>query len=307
MRTGVLLIGHGTVDSLDELPEFLTNIRRGHAAPPELIAEVRRRYSAIGGKSPLTLLSRSVATKLEKNLGIPVRLAMRLWQPYPGDVLRELASEGVQRVVVLPLAQHSAAIYCDAVKEAAAALAKSGGPEFTLSCAPNWGRHPRLLAAYARNVTRAIEKIPAEDRPFTTVVMSAHSLPMFILKAGDPYEDEFRASVEGIAELLGGDTPPPVIAFQSQGMGTGPGGRPLEWLGPDLKSILDATVAKNFRRVLVAPVGFLADHVEILYDLDIEARGWAEERKLGFSRTESLNDDEEFILALADVARPLLS
>ena len=307
MKTGVLLIAHGTVDALDELPEFLAKIRRGHAAPPELLAEVRRRYEAIGGQSPLTSISRSLAAKLEHKLGLPVRLAMRLWRPYPREVLEELAKEGVTRVVVVPLAQHSASVYADAVKEAAAALVSEGGPTISLACASNWGQNQTLLAAYANAIVRATEGIPKDEHRLTTVVMSAHSLPKFIIDAGDPYEREFRASAASIAAALPKDGPKHVVAFQSQGMGKGPGGKPMEWLGPDLVTTLDAIAKGGDKHVVVAPVGFLADHVEILYDLDIEARGWANERKLGFSRTDSLNDGDALVDALAEVARPLIA
>jgi protoporphyrin/coproporphyrin ferrochelatase len=292
LNTAVVLIGHGTVDDLDDLPPFLTAIRRGHPAPPALVAEVRRRYEAIGGKSPLTGISRDVATKLEARVGVPVRLAMRLWKPYPKDVLADLRREGVERVVVVPLAQHSAHVYAEAVETAAAGA-------FRVTSARNWGREPALTRAFADAIRSALAEVPSRDD--TLLLMTAHSLPLAIIRAGDPYEDEVRASAAAIAEALGPAIPEVRVAFQSQGMGGG------EWLGPDLHASLDAARAAGKKHVLVAPIGFLADHVEILYDLDIEAKALAAERGLSLTRTRSLNAEGGLIDALENVARPLLA
>jgi ferrochelatase len=299
----VLLIAHGTVESLDDLPEFVTNIRRGHAPPPDLIAELRHRYEAIGGQSPLLAITRDVAAKLEARLGVKVRTAMRLWKPYPREVLDALASEGIRRVVVLPLAQHSAPIYAEAVRAAAEGA-------FDIAAADNWGQSPLLTAAFARELTKTVRDVPRDAWKTTTILLTAHSLPLFIIRGGDPYEREVRASAEAVMAAaraeLGEGTPRHEVAFQSQGMGTGPGGKPIEWLGPDLLTALDAAKARGDTHVVVAPIGFLADHVEILYDLDIEAKAWAHERGLTLTRTASLNATEPFIETLAAVARPLL-
>jgi ferrochelatase len=299
MSSAVLLVAHGTVDSLDELPEFLANIRRGHPPPPELLAEVRRRYEAIGGVSPLNAINRSLAAKLEAKLGVPVRMGNRLAKPYARDVLAEIAD--ATRVAVIPLAQHSAYVYADYVKSFAAEIA----PRAELVYAPNWGQAPALLDAFARRVRDALASLPAARRDRTTVVTSAHSLPLSVIRGGDAYEDEVRASAAAVASRLDGVRT--LVAFQSQGMSAGPGGRPVEWLGPDLPATLDAIAGLGDTHVVVAPIGFLADHVEILYDLDIEATAWAMERGLTLSRTESLNDEDDFVDVLAGVARPLLA
>jgi len=306
-KKAVVLIAHGTVEKLDDLPEFLGNIRRGQPANAELAAEVRRRYEAIGGKSPLLAITKSVAAKVERALAVPTRVAMRLWHPYPKDVLATLGAEGVTKVAVVPLAQHSAAIYGTSMKEAAAALAKEGGPTIEIVAASNWGRKGTLLDAYATNIHKAVAKIPEPERARTRIVMTAHSLPTFIIKQGDPYEDEVRASAMMIALRLGPNAPDYVVAFQSQGMsGPGPGGKPVEWLGPDLRAAIDAAAHDGMRHIVVAPIGFLADHVEILYDIDIEAKAWAQERKIVLHRSESLNDGDGIVRAVVEVARPLL-
>ena len=304
-RDAVLLVAHGTVESLDELPEFLTNIRRGHAPPPELLAEVRRRYEVIGGKSPLNAINLELARRLEVRLGVPVRAANRLFRPYPKEVLEALAQGGTRRVLVVPLAQHSAAIYGESVKQAA----REAGLDLTVVAAANWGRTPELTEAFARSIARALAEVPSGERDRTALMMTAHSLPVSIIEAGDPYETELRASAEDVAkrvrELAPGRFVDHTVAFQSQGMSTGPGGRPMAWLGPDLRARLEVMAARGRREVVIAPIGFLADHVEILYDLDIEAKGWAEELGIMLRRSESLNTSDGLLDALAVVARTL--
>jgi ferrochelatase len=299
VERAVVLISHGTVERLDELPAFLTTIRRGHAPPPELVAEVTRRYDAIGGRSPLNDINRSIAKKLEARLGVPVRSCNRLTAPYPQEALRDLAE--ANRIAVVPLAQHSAQIYGDAVREAA----REAAPGASIACAANWGGSSALIRAQARRIADALDRLPAGAR--STVVMSAHSLPVAVLRAGDAYEHEVRESAAAVLRALAsqGRDVHAVVAFQSQGMSEGPGGRPVEWLGPDLKATLDAVHSRGDSHVVVAPIGFLSDHVEILFDIDIEARAWAEDRGLALSRSASLNDADDFIDVLAEIALPL--
>jgi ferrochelatase len=287
----VVLIAHGTVERLDDLPAFLANIRRGQPAPDAMVRELRARYERIGGRSPLNDITARLAEKVEAALGVKTRVAMRLWEPYPTEVLARLAEEGVTRVCVVPLAQHSAAVYGAAVREAAAPLG------IAVACAPNWGRSNPLVEAFAAAARAALAGLAPDA---TRLVMTAHSLPLVVIRRGDPYAEEVQASAELVAARLGPNAPKHLVCYQSQGMGGG------EWLGPDLASTLDAVKRDGAEHVVVAPIGFLADHVEILYDLDIEARAWARERGLDFRRTASLNDSEAMVNAVTAVARPLL-
>lgn len=292
-ETAVVLVAHGTVESLDELPDFLANIRHGREAAPELVAEVRRRYEAIGGRSPLLDITMSLAKKLEARLGLPVRVAMRLFRPYPRDVLGELAAEGIKHAVVVPLAQHSADVYARAVRS----QAPTG---MQILSAKNWGREPALTDAFASVILDALAKVPHD----AALVFTAHSLPMTVIEAGDPYADELKKSAEDVVARVrekGGAFSESVVAYQSQGLG---GGR---WLGPDLRSTLEALARRGRKHVVVAPIGFLADHVEILYDLDIEAVGWAKELGITLSRSASLNDGDALRDALSSVARRVMN
>jgi len=300
MTEAVLLVSHGSVDDLDDLPLFLANVRRGHPASPALVQELRRRYEAIGGGSPLNAISAEIARKLEPVVGVRVAWANRLFMPYVRDVAMDLARRGVTHLALVPLAQHSAAVYAEDARRAVE------GTGITLACAANWGQDPGLSLAFASRIATTL----AGERERVTLVTTAHSLPRSVIDAGDPYEREVRAAGEAVGEglraRLGYDVRR-VVAFQSQGMGAvGPGGRPVEWLGPDLRAVIDEAAARGDRRVVFAPIGFLADHVEILYDLDLEARAMATDRGLLYSRSPSLNADGDLIDVLARLARPLL-
>jgi ferrochelatase len=276
MSQGVLLVSHGSVDRLEDLPAFLANIRRGHPAPPELVAEVTRRYQVIGG-SPLNAINKELAQRLQDELAMPVRAANRLWHPYPAEAIAELK---VDRLAMIPLAQHSAHVYAEAVKKVA--------PHAV--CAPNWGNAPDLIEAQASTIRPLVRQ---------ALLLTAHSLPKSVIAAGDAYEKEFRASCAAVGRAVGVE---PVVAFQSQGMGTS-----VEWLGPDLASALDSIEARGQSHVVIAPIGFLADHVEILYDIDVEAQAMAKERGLTLVRAPSLNAGDAIVKVLARIARELLS
>jgi len=295
MSDAILLVSHGSVDDLDDLPAFVTNVRRGQAASPEVVAELRRRYEAIGG-SPLNLISAEIARKLEAKLGVAVAWASRLFRPYVRDVILDLAHRGITRVGLVPLAQHSAHVY------GASARSAAEGTGVRLACATNWGLDPGLCAAFASRIVHALG--PNHRR--LTVVMTAHSLPRSVIDAGDPYERDVRAAAEAVAEVVRARTGIDVrhaVAFQSQGMS---GSGAVEWLGPDLRTALDDAKTRGDQGVVFAPIGFLADHVEILYDLDVEARQMANDRGLSYARAASLNADDDLIHVLARIARSLL-
>ncbi len=241
MKQAVLLVSHGTVASLGEIPAFLRNVRHGREAPPELVHELTRRYEAIGG-SPLDAINVRLAQKLQKVLGVPVRRASRLWKPYVKDVASEL---DVEKFVVIPLAQHSAHVYGEAAK-------RDLVPAARVAFAENWGQRPALLDAFAKRAMKHASKDAA-------LVLTAHSLPKRVIAAGDAYEREVRASAEGVLARVGDTYGETRIAFQSQG----PGSDASEWLGPTLLETLDALKGK-VKEVVFAPIGFLADHVDIL-------------------------------------------
>ncbi len=291
----VILVSHGTVDRLEDLAAFVGKVRRGRPAPPELVTELRRRYEAIGG-SPLNRINVEVARKLEERLGIRVAAANRLWHPFVAEVMGALSAEGIRRVGVVPLAQHSAHVYAEDAQRAAE------GTGIDVSTASGWGARVDLCAAFASRIVATLALSPHPAR--TTMLMTAHSLPRSVIDAGDPYERDVRAAAEAIATAVAGRLgrkPHVVVAFQSQGLAG-----PVAWLGPDLRAALEQAKEQGSAHVLLAPIGFLADHVEVLYDLDVEARAMANELGLSYSRSPSLNADDDFVDVLVEVARPLL-
>ncbi len=296
MREAVLLTCHGTVSDLADVAAFLGNIRRGRPVPPEMVTEIRHRLELIGG-SPLMRITQEQAFGLEARLGVPCRIAGRLWHPYPAAVLAELVAEGVERVVSLPLAPQSVHVYNDAVREAAGAF-----PALEVVTVPAWGEEPALVDALVETVHEGLARAAAAERSprETAIVLSAHSLPLRAIAGGDPYEAQFRAMAGRVAERLEGSGHPVSIAFQSQGMTADP------WLGPDLPSAFRAAREAGATSVVVAPIGFLAEHVETLFDLDVEAPGLARAAGLAFARAPAVGARPKLLDALETVARRAL-
>ncbi len=291
----VLLLAHGTVSSNAELPAFLSKIRRGRPPPPGLIEELEKRYDAIGG-SPHLALTRQQAEALSAKMGCECFVAMRLWKPSVAEVLPQIAERGIRRVCLLPLAPFSVEVY----DQAARAEAQELGSPLELLSVDSWGRDPAFVRAQARWIESYTAQRIAEHRPLpneTAIVLTAHSLPMRAIAAGDTYGPEAQACAEAIGAELGR---PVKLAYQSQGADAG------DWLGPDLKQTLEELSHEGVRHVVLAPFGFLSDHVETLYDLDIEAKAWAEQLELGFTRVPALNTNPAFITALAGIAERAL-
>lgn len=287
---GILLSAHGTVENLDDLPAFLARIRRGRPVPPALIAEARHRYQLIGG-SPLLRTTREVARLLSAEVGLPVFLGMRLWDPSIVQAITEARDAGVARLISLPLAPQSVQIYHEAAREAAALVDRAPA----LIEAPAWGENPALLDAFAEVIAEALARFPAGQRDAVALALSAHSLPLRVIASGDPYAQQFGAMAAAVAARFPN---PSRVTFQSQGFDGG------EWLGPDLKTTFQTLAAEGKRDVVVAAIGFLADHVETLFDLDIDAKKMALEAGLQrFERAPSLDARPAFIRALAAVAR----
>ncbi|MCC6646979.1 MAG: ferrochelatase [Polyangiaceae bacterium] len=287
MADGVLLTAHGTVETLEELPDFLARIRRGRPASPALIEEVTRRYRVIGG-SPLQETTLAVARRLEAALGVPVAVGMRLSRPGIADAVAELRSRGVTRALSLPLAPQSVHVYHAAVRQAAGGLA--------LVEAPSWGGEPAFLQALSSKIDDALAELAPERRGEAALLLTAHSLPMSAVAAGDPYEEQLRAMCDGLVATRA-ERRRVVVGFQSQGMDGG------AWLGPDVSACLTELARAGVRDVVVSAVGFVAEHIETLSDLDVEARALAAALGLGFVRARCLDADPMFVDALAVLAR----
>lgn len=281
---GVLLVAHGTVSELDELPAFLARIRAGRAVSPELLAETRRRYQLIGS-SPLLRVTEEQAALLERRLRVPVFVGMRLAEPTIEQALTRAAERGLKRLVVVPLAPYSVHVYLAAAKAARERVLGEGAKVPELVPVPPWGESPHFVRAHAAAIRPHLT-------PGCRLLLTAHSLPLAALRGGDRYEAEVRASAAAVGRELGHAFE---LAFQSQGADGG------EWLGPTLKDALEAAKRDGVGRIVLAPFGFLSEHVETLYDLDVEARGWAAALDLEWTRVPALGVAEGLVEAMADL------
>jgi protoporphyrin/coproporphyrin ferrochelatase len=282
MKQGVLLAAHGAPERIQDVPEYLTNVRGGRPVAPAVVEEVLHRYGEIGGASPLLRWTRAQAEALSRTLGLPVFVGMRNWHPYLRDALDEAGAQGIERLAAVCMApQYSAlsvGLYIRAAEQAAGGI--------RIDWTRSFHDEPLLVQAFAERLA----PLAAGRR----VIFTAHSLPAKALAPDDPYERECRATAAAVAASL--RLPEWDFAFQSQGM-TGD-----DWLGPTVESLLDQAVGE----VVVAPVGFVCDHVEVLYDVDVQFRRYGAARGVTVLRPESLNDSPTFTAALAEVARRCL-
>lgn len=298
--TGVLLTAVGGPDSLDDVGPFLVDIRGGRPATPELVAEFRERYARIGGKSPLLGISTAQANALEARLNqdrgaFRCYVGMRNWTPRIRDVYARMVSDGLNRIVVLPLtpyhSRRSVGAYFRAVQEAEAKV----GAAVELAYVDSWNTEPALLDAFAAKVAEGLARLDGRGFRDPSVVFTAHSLPQKLMEEGDDYEKELR---ETMGLILGLTKPLRArMAYQSAGRTQEP------WLGPPLDEVLAELAQNGERAVFVVPFGFISDHLELLYDLDIEAREITESLGMAFDRAESLNTDPRFIDAMASAVR----
>lgn len=289
-RYAVLLAAYGAPGSLQDVEPYLRDVRGGRPTPPELIADMRERYAAIGGRSPLLDRTQEQAAALELALEsrVPVYVGMRHWQPYIADVLPEIRAAGFRRLVAVPLAPHFARLSVGAYQQM---IDRARGPVEVEFIEP-WHEHPLFVAAVSERVCQGLERFPAAERERVSLVFTAHSLPQSILREGDPYVDQLQASVGAVSRELGR---PARFAFQSAGR-TGD-----SWLGPDVGALLEELAAAGTRQVLICPIGFVSDHLEVLYDIDIECQALAEKLNVHLERTQSLNASSLLIGALAEL------
>jgi ferrochelatase len=293
-RTALLVTAHGTVASLDELPAFLQVIRRGRPAPDELVREVRRRYEAIGGRSPLTDITARQAEKTGALLGLRSYMAMRLWSPLIRPALERALADGAERILSLPAAPFSVDVYHEPVAQTLRELA---GESVSLVRVGGYGTRPAFVRALADRVREAQSGF-AGSKPH--VLFTAHSLPTRVVAMGDRYPTLVSACADAVARELGLSSEDFTLGYQSQGASEGP------WLGPDLAQCFDALCERGVTEVILSPIGFLTDHVEVLYDLDIEAAQWARERGITTARARALNADDDLCEALAEACREAL-
>jgi ferrochelatase len=294
-QTAVLLIAHGSPERVEDIAEFLENISRGRPMPEAVVTEVQHRYSLIGS-SPLTRITRRQSDAVGHELGIPAYVGMRNWHPFIADALKQMASDNVGLAVAICLAPHNSRTSVGLYKEV---LLGQRAP-FPIDFVEEWHDHPLLITAFAEKLRTGWAKACAEHGSKLPVIFTAHSVPKRTIAEGDPYEGQTRETAALVAKSVPemGDWR---FAFQSQGMSGG------EWLGPTVEDTISRLKGGGHTGVFVQPIGFVCDHIEILYDVDIMFRDFAAERGMKLYRAESLNDSPTFVRAVADIVRARLA
>ncbi len=289
-KLAVLLLAHGSPGSVDEVPEFLRNVTNGRPVPVQVIEEVKHRYSSIGC-SPLTALTLKQGELLSRELGTPVYVGMRNWKPYIADVVAGMVADHVAQALVICLAPQNSRTSVGLYR-----AALGHGLPFTFEFIQSWHDHPLLIKAFAEKLNRGREDASRELGTELPVIFTAHSVPQRTIAEGDPYEKQSRETAALVVREVPLSPDAWRFAFQSQGMSGG------TWLGPTVEDTILELKKAGYRGVLVQPIGFLCDHVEVLYDIDIGFRQVAEKEGMRLWRAESLNDSPLLIAALADLA-----
>jgi protoporphyrin/coproporphyrin ferrochelatase len=306
MAEAVLLLAHGTPDRVEEIPEYLARVTGGRPLPHEVVEEVSHRFSIIGG-SPLTRLTLEQGRLLQQKLGVPVYVGMRNWNPYIADVVQQMRADGITRAVVICLAPQNSRTSVGLYRRAVYAAAEG---HIDLHFVSDWADHPALIEAFAERL-RAVfdpwtdEIRSAELSAVPTVLFTAHSVPLRTVEpqpgssdGPDPYADQARLTASLVAVRAGLAAGDWHFAFQSQGMSGGP------WLGPTVEDTLTALRELGITNLVIQPIGFLCDHVEILYDIDVGFQEVARNLGMTLRRPASLNDSPHLTQALADLVRP---
>jgi len=314
-KQAVLLLAHGTPETVEQIPEYLRNVVSGRPLPESVITEIQHRYSLIG-KSPLTEITMEQARLVETQLAeagrrVPVYVGMRNWRPYIPDVVKQMCTDCIEEAAVLCMAPQNSRTSVGLYRRAVEAEASNIRIDFT----PAWAQHPLLAQAFAERLRPALEKLAAEVGSPVPVLFTAHSVPCRTIQTptandneprnwpgtgADPYAEEAKHTAELVAALVP-ETPRWWFAFQSQGASGGP------WIGPSVESTLDAIAAEGIKALVLQPIGFLCDHVEILFDVDILFREYAAKLGIRLERPASLNDSATLAAAVSDLARRSLA
>lgn len=297
-ETAVLLLAFGGPDSLEAISPFLKNVMRGRTPSPEMIKTIEERYRKIGGKSPITEITRKQAGALQKQLekkseaSLSVHIGMRHWHPFIKETLSEIADAGCKKIIAVCMtpqrSNYSANGYEKDVLNGLEGLKEKPDIRFV----SEWHMNQRFQEAVAEKINEAI--IPfKENGQKTAVIFSAHSLPLKVMDNDDPYVNQINETIKGVLSVTGElDWK---LGYQSKGLAPG------EWLEPTVESVLKNLPGEGYKNVLIVPIVFVSDHVETLYDIDIVYRQQAESLGLNFNRSKSLNDSPKFIDALSEV------
>jgi ferrochelatase len=313
-KPAVLLLAHGTPDHIEEIPAYLANVTSGRPLPPAVVAEIQHRYSLIG-RSPLTEITMRQSALISQELGLPTYVGMRNWKPYIRDTVLQMAADGITHAVAICLAPHNSSTSVGLYRRAV--MGETGKAPFTVDFVSEWHAEPLLIRAFSEKLRDGWSRACLDANAPVPVLFTAHSVPLRTVAApasatggpsdgpyptrGDDYERQTRETAALVAasvpEIAGNWR----FAFQSQGMSGG------EWLGPTVESVIEELAAAGHKHLFVQTIGFVCDHVEVLYDIDIAFKNFASARGIALSRAESLNDSVLFARAVAQLARTRLA
>ena len=293
----LLLLAFGGPRSLDEVEPFLTRLFRGRKPSSEQLERVKERYRLIGGRSPLPEITLKQAKALEESLAskgyrFKSYVGMRYGHPLIEETLKEILQDGIEQVIALPMAPFRSSASTGAYIEEVNQIRKNIGEKIEISFVVGWHLHPLFLEANREKIEEGLTQFTPEERDRVHLIFSAHSLPKSLVE-NEPYAKDIEESVREVVKEF-----KPLrwhITFQSRGMG------PEEWLGPDVESVLTELSEQKVREVLIVPIGFVADHIEVLYDIDVLYRRKAESMGMVLRRTNSLNFSEKFVQALSKI------
>lgn len=295
MNAAVLLLAYGTPDSVTDMPAYLLDIRGGRETPSRLLEEITSRYQQIGGRSPLLEITRSVAGRLAEATGLPVYVGMRHWCPYIKDTVEEMGAAGVESIVAICMAPHYSTLSIGVYRARLDQAMESVGRPIAVDFVESWHTEPHYLDGIAANTQEALQRFAPDERSGVRVVFTAHSLPESILALGDPYPQQLKETACLVAERVGLAPGRWDFSFQSAAQTGTP------WLGPQIETLVPKLAHLGVKNLVIAPVGFIADHVEVLYDLDIGVQRIARAAGVRVERTPMLNDSPALVNALASV------
>lgn len=306
-KIAVILMTYGSPKTLDDIPAYIKRVYGGKDGSEEVLKEFRRRYDLIGG-SPLVEITQNQAAALEKELqsqktGHVFRVAagMRFSHPFIEEVIQDIAADADEVIGIIMSPQYSPIIMRGYIKELTDAVNKLKRKDVKLTIAENWHDEPYFIQALAEKVQDAIKKHPADIQKILPVLFSAHSMPKNVIEKEPDYINNLKETAAAVAKLLKLSDDRWMFCYQSAGH------TPEEWLKPDFADVMPELEKAGKKHVLIAPVQFLSDHLEILYDVGIGAKEQAEEHSIAFARTKSLNTSPLFIKALAEVTKKLIS
>ena len=296
-KTAILLLAHGSPSTPEEIPEYLRHVTSGRPLPQNVIDEITHRYALVGS-SPLTRWTLRQSYQLADLLRLPVYVGMRNWKPFIQDVVRSMSADGVERVIAICMAPQNSRTSVGLYRRA---LEGEKGTSFAIEFVDSWHDHPLLIKAFTQRLGRDWQKACKEAGSKLPIIFTAHSVPERTIQEGDPYQEQAHKTAELVAQEAGLARQDWIFAFQSQGLSGG------AWIGPTVEETMLALQQQGRCGVFLQPVGFLCDHVEILYDIDIAFRQFAETHGLRLWRAESLNDSALLTQALADIAQSRIS